>query len=277
MRIRTIKPEFWLHEGLCKCSEFTRLLAIAILNWADDEGYFMANPILIRGQVFPFEEDSKKIPRSLQELSSEGWIELGIDSQGRAVGKVVNFGKHQRVDKPKPSTIKENSSFQDASKNDLGSIQGGKEGNRKGIGKEKEGNISERESASARQNEIELAQKAETIVASYPRRERMRDALVIVLEDLKAGEPYEAILEGTKACSRVIKTLPSGAQNRYVPNAVSFFQSKRWADDPETLRRQGDQNSGATKAEQATLQKLMGGRSLNITDMSQTAKIEQPE
>jgi hypothetical protein len=111
-----------MHEGLCKCSEFTRLLAIALLNWSDDEGYFMANPILIRGQVFPFEDDSKKIPRSLQELSCVGWIELGIDSQGRSVGKVVNFAKHQRVDKPKPSIIKANLTFQDESKNDLGMI-----------------------------------------------------------------------------------------------------------------------------------------------------------
>jgi hypothetical protein len=123
MRIRTIKPEFWMHEGLCKCSEFSRLLAVALLNWSDDEGYFMANPILIRGQVFPFEDDSKKVPRSLQELSSVGWIRIGNDDQGRSVGMVINFAKHQRVDKPKPSTIKASSVFQDASKNDLGRIQ----------------------------------------------------------------------------------------------------------------------------------------------------------
>ena len=116
MRIRTVKPEFWMHEGLCKCSEFSRLLAVALLNWSDDEGYFMANPILIRGQVFPFEEDSKKVPRGLQELSGAGWIRLGKDDQGRSVGMVINFAKHQRVDKPKASSIKASSAFQDPSK-----------------------------------------------------------------------------------------------------------------------------------------------------------------
>lgn len=115
MRIRTIKPEFWLHEGLAKCSEFARLLAIALLNWADDEGYFMANPILIRGQVFPFDDDSTKVRRSLDELSSVGWIRLGIDDQGRSVGIVINFEKHQRVDRAKPSAIKGNISFDDHS------------------------------------------------------------------------------------------------------------------------------------------------------------------
>ena len=153
MRIRTIKPEFWMHEGLCKCSEFTRLLAIALLNWSDDEGYFMANPILIRGQVFPFLDDSKIIPRSLQDLSREGWIQLGKDNQGRDVGKVLNFSKHQRVDKPKPSEIKGCSTFQDASKIDPRLIQdaskeewkgmegNGKEKERKGSGEKSKGSI----------------------------------------------------------------------------------------------------------------------------------------
>jgi hypothetical protein len=125
-----------MHEGLAKCSEFSRLLAIALLNWSDDEGYFMANPILIRGQVFPFEDDSKKVPRSLQELSSVGWIELGADNQNRSVGRVINFAKHQRVDKPKHSTIKDSWIFRDESENDLGIILDQSKEERKG----KEGN-----------------------------------------------------------------------------------------------------------------------------------------
>jgi DNA replication protein DnaT len=139
MRIRTIKPEFWMHEKLAEKSEFTRLLAIAILNWADDEGYFMANPTLIKGQLFPFLDDSKIIPRSIQDLSSVGWIELSEDEDGRSIGRVTNFAKHQRVDKPKPSIIKPLWGFQDASKTHPRSIQDaskeegkGKEGNRNG-------------------------------------------------------------------------------------------------------------------------------------------------
>jgi hypothetical protein len=126
-----------MHEGLCSKSDFTRLLAIALLNWADDEGYFMANPVLIRGQVFPFLDDSKIIPRSLLELSSVGWIELGKDDEGRDVGKIINFAKHQRVDKPKRSTIKDKARFQDASKNNLGLFQ--EASKEEGKGREEEG------------------------------------------------------------------------------------------------------------------------------------------
>jgi hypothetical protein len=100
----------------------------------------MANPILIRGQVFPFEDDSKKIPRSLQELSSVGWIELGEDTQGRSVGRVLNFSKHQRVDKPKDSVIKPLWVIQDASKTNPRRIQDESKEERKGMEEERKGN-----------------------------------------------------------------------------------------------------------------------------------------
>lgn len=77
----------------------------------------MAHPSLIRGSLFPFLETSKNIPGSLQELSRVGWIELGEDSQKRPVGRVTNFLKHQRVDKPQASKIKDSSVFQEHSKN----------------------------------------------------------------------------------------------------------------------------------------------------------------
>lgn len=74
-----------------------------------------------------------------------GWIELGEDSQGRKVGRVRNFLKHQRVDKPQESKIKGSSTFQDHSKNDPGTIQepskeegNGREGSMEGKGRERE-------------------------------------------------------------------------------------------------------------------------------------------
>jgi hypothetical protein len=123
MRIRTIKPDFWQNETIAGLPEFTRLVAIALLNYADDHGYFMANPKLIHGNLFPFEEDSKKVPRSIQELSRVGYLELGKDEKGRDVARVINFTKHQRVDKPKPSIIKENCTFQDESKTNPRHVQ----------------------------------------------------------------------------------------------------------------------------------------------------------
>lgn len=138
MRIRTIKPEFWQNETIACLPEFTRLVAIALLNYADDHGYFMANHKLIAGNLFPFEDDSKKIPRAIQELSCVDYLELGIDSKGRHVARVVNFDKHQRVDKPKPSIIKEDFIIQEQSKTHPRTIQDASQEEGKGMEKEAE-------------------------------------------------------------------------------------------------------------------------------------------
>lgn len=141
MRIRTIKPEFWMHEGLSQCAEFSRLLAIALLNWADDDGYFMAHHALLRGSLFPFEEDSTKIRRGLDELSKVGWIEVGEDKQGRPVGRVINFAKHQKVDRPKSSVIKGLCKFDDGSTTDRRAIA--EASSEEGNGREWKGSIGE--------------------------------------------------------------------------------------------------------------------------------------
>ncbi|STW12989.1 primosomal protein I [Klebsiella pneumoniae subsp. rhinoscleromatis] len=60
-RIRTIKPEFWTDEDMAEVSEPACLLAIGLLNYADDEGYFNANPKLIKAAVFPIREPSVPI------------------------------------------------------------------------------------------------------------------------------------------------------------------------------------------------------------------------
>lgn len=105
-RIRTIKPEFWLHEELSSVSETAALLAIALLNYADDEGYFRANPSLIKAACFPLRETSVSVPVALLELSRIGYVEVGEGSGGKAIGRIVNFDRHQRVSKPSKSTLK---------------------------------------------------------------------------------------------------------------------------------------------------------------------------
>ena len=108
MRIRSLKPAFYTDEGLCSLSLETHFIAGALPNWADDEGYFRANPKLIAGALFAirFDEPSTIVRRALDELSQEGWIKLGVDDDGRPVGFIVNFSRHQRVDRPSPSLIR---------------------------------------------------------------------------------------------------------------------------------------------------------------------------
>ncbi|NJC36406.1 hypothetical protein GGR60_000896 [Xanthomonas arboricola] len=105
-RIRTIKPEFWKHEDLSALPEITHMLAAALLNHADDEGYFNANPALVKAECLPLRESSVSTHDSLQSLAKAGFIELGVGEDGKRYGRVVKFDEHQRVNRPTPSKIK---------------------------------------------------------------------------------------------------------------------------------------------------------------------------
>jgi hypothetical protein len=238
-----------------------------MLNWADDEGYFMANPILIRGQVFPFEDDSKKIPRSLQELSSEGWIQLGVDNQGRAVGKVVNFAKHQRVDKPKPSSIKENSTFQDESKMNPRRFQDTSK--EEGKGREEE------------RNGIRVSN--DTLVVTQPIGWNPTDGWSGITEndhaDWKVAYPACDASRQLASMAEWLRSNPARAKKTAWRRFITAWLNREQERGGDLRHTSSSRSfSGYPSAKQtASIDQLMGGRTLSITDMSQTAKIEQPE
>lgn len=106
-RIRTIKPEFWTDEDLAGVSEAALLLAAALLNYADDEGYFNANPGLIKAACFPLREPSVKLHVSLTELSNIRYLEIGTVIDGKRYGHIRKFLDHQRISHAKESKIKD--------------------------------------------------------------------------------------------------------------------------------------------------------------------------
>lgn len=105
-RIRTIKPDFWRDEDLSSVSPEAALLAIGLLNHADDEGYFNANPKLIEADVFPLRELSRSTTVLLTELSEIRYVELFRGIDGKQYGHIRSFSKHQVINKKNPSKIK---------------------------------------------------------------------------------------------------------------------------------------------------------------------------
>lgn len=106
MRIRTIKPEFWSHPVMSRLSDATKLLAIGLLNYADDDGYFFADSKLIRSALRPLDDDSSNVRASLNELAGTGYLELSDSPSHGPIGRIVSFSDHQRIDRAKPSSIK---------------------------------------------------------------------------------------------------------------------------------------------------------------------------
>ena len=135
MRIRTVKPEFWQSEDLSQVSDKAKLLAIGLLNMADDEGYLKAHPAIIKSQLFPFNTGSLNIQGILTELSNVRYIDVLTGDDGKQYVHIVNFLKHQKVNRPSPSKIKDSVTFTDNSVSGQGGVIIGKE---QGTGKGKE-------------------------------------------------------------------------------------------------------------------------------------------
>jgi len=105
-RIRTVKPEFWSHPIMARQSSDVRLLALALLNMADDEGYFYADPMLVRNFAFPFLEDHREVEAMLSQLEKTGYLEAR-ECEGRGcIGLVKSFTDHQVISHPQESSIK---------------------------------------------------------------------------------------------------------------------------------------------------------------------------
>lgn len=97
-RIRTIKPEFWHDEKLSTMSAIDRLTFLGLIGMADDLGRVLDNVKVIDAFVFANSSDTAR--ESLANLSRIGRIKRGKTSSGQAVIQIVNWNKHQRVDKP---------------------------------------------------------------------------------------------------------------------------------------------------------------------------------
>lgn len=99
-RIRTIKPEFWADEKLSHLSAMDRLVFLGLISMADDYGRLHDNVKIIDAFVFPNTDDT--VRESLANLSRMNRIRRGKSSQGMPVIEIVNWTKHQKVDKPQP-------------------------------------------------------------------------------------------------------------------------------------------------------------------------------
>lgn len=184
-RIRTIKPEFWKHEELSALPEPTHMLAGALLNYADDEGYFNANPALVKAECCPLREPSVSVPDSLKSLSKMGYIQLGSTPDGKRYGRIVKFDEHQRVNRPTPSKIKTLGVVWEASPTTHTQIteasppEGkGKEGNREG-----EQGTGNRETSSLRSDSASADADASRVASLKAKKaERLRTVTVDAIE-----------------------------------------------------------------------------------------------
>jgi len=121
-RIRTIKPDFFFHEGMANLSVTTRLFFIGLWTQVDREGRCEDGAKRLRAQIFPYspEIDAEEI---LLELAAWGHI-YRYKSDGKSYIEVHNFLKHQRPHiREVPSEIPAPSPSDKKKKHNLGSAK----------------------------------------------------------------------------------------------------------------------------------------------------------
>ena len=105
MRIRSIKPEFWRSQDIADLSVEDRLLFIGLWSYVDDNGVGVDLAPVIAADLFAFDlsRDSRdtlaRVSGGLQRLAEAGRI-VRYEVDGKPFLEIVNWKKHQRIDKP---------------------------------------------------------------------------------------------------------------------------------------------------------------------------------
>lgn len=92
-RIRTIKPEFFLHEGLADLSPLHRLFFIGLWTLADKEGRLEDRPRRIKAALLPWEDCD--VDGLLDGLLAAGFVRR-YEVNGVACIAIPSFRRHQR-------------------------------------------------------------------------------------------------------------------------------------------------------------------------------------
>lgn len=106
-RIRTIKPGFWTDEKLSQLPPLVRMTFLGLISaMADDEGRCKGDVRLVKASIWPLDDDVtvKTIAAHLSQLCTAGRIVL-YEVEGARYIQIVNWKKHQRIDKPRPSEL----------------------------------------------------------------------------------------------------------------------------------------------------------------------------
>lgn len=108
-RIRSVKPTFWTDEKIGMLARDVRLTFLGLISaMADDHGRLPGVARLVRGAVYPFDEDisTVEVERHLTDLADRHLI-TRYQVNGAQYIHIRNWLRHQKVEKPSKSLIPE--------------------------------------------------------------------------------------------------------------------------------------------------------------------------
>lgn len=247
MRIRTIKPEFFLHDSLFDAESESKLpLRVAYIGlWcaADREGRFRWEPRRLGAAILPY--DCIDFSRVLDALSTRGFIERHA-SEGVDFGVIPSFKRHQIINnRETPSNLPEPSEEsmiigaptrgpRDADACGTRGQRPKAEGKgREGKGREQEGNGNGR------------VDDALSIYEAYPKKVERPEALKEISAALKII-PHADLLEAVQAYAAAVAKWPE-EEKAFIPSCGRWMKKQRWFDDRSTWKKTTKQSKNGVK------------------------------
>jgi hypothetical protein len=107
-RKRMIHRDLWQSYDIAKCSYRQRLLFIGLITIADDEGRLKAEETILQGEIFPYDNLSRKLIKSdLEYLDSLELIKYYRMNCIEKYVQITNWKNYQKIDHPQESKIPE--------------------------------------------------------------------------------------------------------------------------------------------------------------------------
>lgn len=108
-RIRTIKPELPHDAKLASLSRDCRYTFVLLFTIADDRGLLRGNRRYLVGALYPHDPDVTEeiLSEWLARLTSAGFLRSSVLSDGEEIIHIVNWTKHQKIDRPSKSWLHE--------------------------------------------------------------------------------------------------------------------------------------------------------------------------
>lgn len=106
MRIRTIKPETFISDDIAALSFAARWTFIGLLAYVDDAGRGRNDPRLVKAAIFPLDDavTASDVADWVKELENRGLVHAYKTGE-IALLHVVNFTKHQKINRPTKSRL----------------------------------------------------------------------------------------------------------------------------------------------------------------------------
>ncbi len=104
-RIRSLKPEIWADEKVGGLSRDARLLLVALITMADDEGRVRALRASILGHAFQYDEDApRKLGKWMDEVVASGMV-VAYENGGVPYLAFRHWAMHQRINRAVASSL----------------------------------------------------------------------------------------------------------------------------------------------------------------------------